>query len=307
MANAQHSIDTKENNMEQNFIIATASTADLTREYLDEHRIPFIRYSYVIGDEAYEDDCREETRKSVYEKMRAGSILSTSTINSFSYHEFFEPLLQQGKDILFLDMSRALSSSWRFCEEAIEELKEEYPERTIINVDTCCVSGGLGLLVEKVIDLYEAGKSMENILDWIEANKLKIAHRFTVDDLNWLKRGGRVSNASALVGTLLSIKPVLYVPDDGTLMVASKVRGRKNALNTILNAIQQDVKNPDGMIFRINHADCMEDAEYVRGKLLELFPTIKEITITGLGVVIGAHCGPGLFTIFYTTDCRRAE
>lgn len=291
--------------MNKDYIIATASTADLTREYLDEHNIPFVSYSYIIGDDFYEDDCREETRSSVYKKMREGQLLSTSAINTYTYTEFFGELLKQGKDIIFMDMSRVLSSSWKFCEDAIEELKEEYPDRKIVNVDTCCVSGGLGMLVENVVNLYEAGESMENVLSWIEENKLKIAHRFTVDDLNWLKRGGRVSNASALVGTLLSIKPVLYVPDDGSLMATSKVRGRKSALNSIIDSIKEDVKDANGMVFRINHADCLEDAEYVRDRLLQELPGIKEITITGLGVVIGAHCGPGLFTIFYMTDKRN--
>ncbi len=291
--------------MEQNYIVATASTADLTREYLDAHKIPFISYTYILGDESYDDDCREETRQNIYERMRAGELLSTSAINTYHYKEFFEELLKTGKDVVFLDMTRVLSSSCRFCDEAIEELSEEYPDRKIINVDTRCVSGGLGMLVEGVVDLYEAGKSMDEVLAWIEENKLKIAHRFTVDDLNWLKRGGRVSNASALVGTLLSIKPVLYVPDEGSLVATGKVRGRKNALNTIIESIKKEVTNPDGMTFRILHADCMEDAEYVKNALLEVFPTVREITITGLGVVIGAHCGPGLFTIFYMADKRN--
>lgn len=291
--------------MEQNYIVATASTADLTREYLDAHKIPFISYTYILGDESYDDDCREETRQNIYERMRGGELLSTSAINTYHYKEFFEELIKTGKDVIFLDMTRVLSSSCRFCDEAIEELSEEYPDRKIINVDTRCVSGGLGMLVEGVVDLYEAGKSMEEVLTWIEENKLKIAHRFTVDDLNWLKRGGRVSNASALVGTLLSIKPVLYVPDEGSLVATGKVRGRKNALNTIIESIKKEVTNPDGMTFRILQADCMEDAEYVKNALMEAFPTVKEITITGLGVVIGAHCGPGLFTIFYMADKRN--
>lgn len=291
--------------MEQNYIVATASTADLTREYLDAHKIPFISYTYILGDESYDDDCREETRQNIYERMRAGELLSTSAINTYHYKEFFEELIKTGKDVVFLDMTRVLSSSCRFCDEAIEELSEEYPDRKIINVDTRCVSGGLGMLVEGVVDLYEAGKSMDEVLSWIEDNKLKIAHRFTVDDLNWLKRGGRVSNASALVGTLLSIKPVLYVPDEGSLVATGKVRGRKSALNTIIESIKKDVTNPDGMTFRILQADCMEDAEYVKNALLEAFPTVKEITITGLGVVIGAHCGPGLFTIFYMAQNRN--
>lgn len=289
--------------MERDFIIATASTCDLTKEYLDEHNIPFVGYSYVLDGEVYSDDCREETRMNIYKKMREGAMLSTSAINEFTYEEFFEGLIKDGKDVIFLDMSRPLSSSYRFCNEAIEELKEAYPERTIVNVDTCCVSGGLGMLVENVIKLYEDGKSMQEILDYIEENKLKISHRFTVDDLKWLKMGGRVSNASALVGTLLSIKPVLYVDDSGALVAATKVRGRKPALNSIIESIKKD--SPLEPVFRINHADCLEDAEYVRDKLLECYPG-ADITITGLGVVIGAHCGPGLFTIFYNTDKRNA-
>lgn len=287
-----------------NYIIATASTCDLTKEYLEKHNIPFISYSYTVGNELYYDDCSETTRQEVYKKMREGDILSTSAINAFTYKEFFEKLLAEGKDIVFLDMSKVLSSSHKFCDDAIEELKEEYPDRKIINVDTVCVSGGLGMLVEHVVELYEAGKSMDEVLDWIEANKRKIAHRFTVDDLMWLKRGGRVSNTAALVGNLLSIKPVLYVPDDGSLRVANKVRGRKKALASVIESVKNDLKGFKDIVIRINHADCLEDAEFVKNTLLEEIKEIKEITITGLGVVIGAHCGPGLFTIFYMTDNR---
>ena len=291
--------------MGQDYIIATASTCDLTREYLEQHNIPFISYSYVMDDKDYSDDCREETRNDTYKKMREGKILSTSAINMYTYREFFEGLIKDGvKPVIFLDMTRPLSSSYRYCEEAIEDLKEDYPDSNIINVDTRCVSGGLGLLVKKVVKLYEAGEPMESVLEWIEDNKLKIAHRFTVDDLNWLKRGGRVSNASALVGTLLSIKPVLYVPDEGTLVAATKVRGRKAALNTIVESIKNDPIEGDAPEFLINHADCMDDAVYVRDKILEMYPNAK-IEISGLGVVIGAHCGPGLFTVFYMTDTRR--
>lgn len=294
--------------MEQDYVIATASTCDLMREYLEEHNIPFISYSYVMDGKDYEDDCRESTRSETYKRMREGTILSTSAINMYTYREFFEGLIEGGaENIIFLDMTRPLSSSYRYCEEAIEDLKEDHPDRRIVNVDTRCVSGGLGLLVKNVCKLYESGATMDYVLSWIEDNKLKIAHRFTVDDLNWLKRGGRVSNASALVGTLLSIKPVLYVPDDGTLVASSKVRGRKAALNTITDSIRNDLKDrssSEKIEFLINHADCLEDAESVRDRILEMFPN-ADISISGLGVVIGAHCGPGLFTVFYMTDERR--
>lgn len=293
--------------MEQNYIVATASTADRTREYLEEHKIPFISYNYVLGDESFEDDCLDSTRDEVYKKMRNGQILTTSAINTYSYREFFEGLIKQGKDVVFLDMTWKISASYKFCDEAIAELKEEYPDRRIINVDTRCVSGGLGLLVEKVIELYEAGESMQAVLDWIEENKLKIAHRFTVDDLTWLKRGGRVSNASALIGTLLSIKPVLYVDNEGALVAISKARGRKKALAEIIAGVISDIKNPDGMVIRINHADCLEDAEFVKEQILATYPSIKEISINNLGVVIGAHTGPGLLAVFYMTDERKKD
>lgn len=291
--------------MGQDYIIATASTCDLTREYLEEHHIPFISYTYVMDDKEYEDDCREETRMDTYRQMRDGKFLSTSAINMYTYREFFEGLIKDGnKPVIFLDMTRPLSSSYRYCEEAIEDLKEDYPDSRIINVDTRCVSGGLGMLVKNVIKLYEAGESMDSVLGWIEENKLRIAHRFTVDDLNYLKRGGRVSNAAALMGTLLSVKPVLYVPNDGTLVAATKVRGRKSALASILESIRKDPIEEEAPEFLINHADCIEDAKFMRDKILEMYPSAK-VTISGLGVVIGAHCGPGLFTVFYMTDARR--
>ncbi len=292
--------------MGQDYIIATASTCDLTREYLEEHHIPFISYSYVMDDRNYEDDCREETRMDTYRQMREGKLLSTSAINMFTYREFFEGLFKDGaQKIVFLDMTRPLSSSYTYCEEAIEDLREEYPDKSIINVDTRCVSGGLGMLVMNVVKLYEAGEPIDSVLKWIEDNKLRIAHRFTVDNLEWLKRGGRVSNASALVGTLLSIKPVLYVPDEGTLVAASKVRGRKAALDNIISSIGGDLIDQESPEFYINHADCMEDAGYVREKIKEMFPHAK-VMISGLGVVIGAHCGPGLLAVFYMTDARRS-
>lgn len=290
--------------MKPNYIIATASTADLTKDYLEAHEIPYISYSYTIGDDLYTDDCTEESRNDVYKRMRAGELLSTSAINAFTYREFFEGLIEDGKDVIFLDMCRPLSSSYRFAEEAIEELKEDYPERTIVNVDTCCVSGGLGFLVEQAVELYEEGKSFEEVLEWIENNKLKIEHRFTVDEFTWLKRGGRVSNAAALVGTLLSIKPILYVTDTGTLEAVSKQRGRKAALGKILESIKSEVSPDEKASFRINHADCLEDAEYVKNKIIEMIPS-AEVTIAGLGVIIGAHCGPGLLAVFYNADSRR--
>ena len=291
----------------KDFIIATSSTSDLPRTYLEEHKIPFIAYTYSNGTEFFEDDCREESRQEVYRRMRSGERLTTSMINQYIYTEFFEGLMKSGQDVIFLDMSEKMSVSFANAKAAAEDVRERYPEQQLYLMDTRCISGGLGLLVTHMQALKEAGKSFDEVVAWGEENKLKIAHRFTVDDLNYLKAGGRVSNSSALVGTLLNIKPVLYVPDGGTLDVTKKVRGRKAALKEILSGVLNDLSRIDctGHDMHILHADCLEDAEYIRDEVKKAHPEFGEITITSLGVVIGAHCGPGLLTVFYLADSRR--
>ena len=291
----------------QDYIIATSSTSDLPRTYLDAHGIPFVPYTYTVGDTLYEDDCREETREQVYRGMRGGDRLKTSMINEYIYCDFFRSLLATGKDVIFLDMSQKMSVSYDKSRLAEEMLCDEFPGRRLYIMDTRCISGGLGLLVKNMVARAEAGMSYDEVIRWGEENKLKIAHRFTVDDLNYLKAGGRVSNSAALVGSLLSVKPVLYVPDRGTLDVAKKVRGRKAALAEILRGVKDDLAqiDPSGMEINILQADCREDAEYVRDEIRKAYPSVGEITITGLGVVIGAHCGPGLLTIFYLCSGRK--
>lgn len=292
------------------FIIATASTSDLPRTWLDAHNVPCIAYSYIVnGETVVEDDCREESRATVYAGMRAGDRLKTSMITEFQYADFFRGLLAGGKDVIFLDMSEKMSASYANSLVAADKVRAEFPEQRLYVMDTRCISGGLGLLVVEMVRRMEAGASFDEAIAWGEANKLKIAHRFTVDDLNYLKAGGRVSNASALIGTMLAIKPVLYVPDAGTLDVVKKARGRKAALKAIRDGILADLAKIDatGTEFHILHADCREDAEWVRDEVRAAHPEIGEVTITQLGVVIGAHCGPGLLTVFYLCDGRYPE
>ena len=292
-----------------NYIIATSSTSDLTRDWLDEHGVPFIPYTYTIGSDLYEDDCREESRAAVYAGMRNGNFLKTSMINEFMYSDFFGRLLKTGKDIIFLDMSKKMSVSYKNAISAAEQVRAKFPNQKLYIMDTLCISGGLGMLVQNMVSRMEAGMSFEDVIAWGEENKLKIAHRFTVDDLNYLKAGGRVSNASALVGSILNIKPVLYVPDRGTLDVAKKIRGRKNALKYITDCVLRDLHKVDctGAEIHILHTDCLGDAEFVSSAIRSEFPEIGKIEITSLGVVIGAHCGPGLLTVFYFCDGRTPE
>ena len=291
------------------FIIATSSTSDLTREYLDSHGIPFIPYSYTVGDDLRSDDCREESRSAIYKGMRAGDRLKTSMINEYTYADFFRGLLETGKDVLFMDMSAKMSASYANSLSAAEKVLSEFPGRRLVIMDTRCISGGLGLLVEETVRRAEEGMGFDDVISWAETNKLKIAHRFTVDDLNYLKDGGRVSNTSALVGSILDIKPVLFVPDEGTLEVSQKIRSRKKALNAIFSSIEHDLEGLEtkGLEMRILHADCISDAEWLRTQVLTAHPDMGEIRITSLGVVIGAHCGPGLLTVFYLCGGRQPK
>ena len=291
------------------YIIATSSTSDLPRTWLDQHSIPFIPYSFTVNDEVQEDDCREESRAAMYARMREGALLKTSMINEFTYSEFFRKLLDTGKNVIFLDMSREMSASYQNSVSAAEAVRPLYPDQELYIMDTRCISGGLGTLVVNMVRHMEAGASYRDVIAWGEENKLRIAHRFTVDDLKYLKMGGRVSNASALVGSLLGIKPVLYVPDRGTLDVVKKARGRKAALKSIRDGILNDFSksDPAGTEVHILHADCLADAEYIRDEIKSAYPQVGEITITQLGVVIGAHCGPGLLTVFYLCGGRNPE
>ena len=288
------------------YLIATSSTCDLPRTYLEAHQIPFIAYSYTVNGELKEDDCREESRAAVFAGMRAGDVLKTSMINEFTYYDFFKSLLEGGKDVIFLDMSEKMSVSFENAARAAETVRAEFPQQRFYVMDTRCISGGLGLRVMEMIRRKEAGEDFDRVVAWGEANKLKIAHRFTVDDLNYLKRGGRVSNASALVGSLLSIKPVLYVPDVGTLDVVKKARGRKAALAAIRDGVASDLSAVDhaGQELLILHADCLEDARWLADQVRAACPTLGEIRISSLGVVIGAHTGPGLLTAFYLCEKR---
>ncbi|MBR4360394.1 MAG: DegV family protein [Clostridia bacterium] len=288
------------------YMIATSSTADLPRTWLDAHHIPFISYSFTRNGELCQDDCREESRAAIFQGMRNGDDLKTSMINEQTYVDFYQEQLDTGRDVIFLDMSEKMSVSFENAHRAADKVRQRYPDRRLYVMDTRCISGGLGLLVMEMVKRMEAGDSWDQVIAWGEENKLKIAHRFTVDDLNYLKRGGRVSNASALVGSLLRIKPVLYVPDVGTLDVVSKVRGRSSALAAIRDGILNDLSKIDatGHDMLILHADCQKDAEWVRDHVRAAHPELGNIQIGSLGVVIGAHTGPGLLATFYLCACR---
>lgn len=276
------------------FILATVSTADLEREWLDSRGIPFIPYTFSLDDRICEDDCREETRQAVWKAMREGKMPGTSQIPEFLYEEFFRSLLRSGKDVLFLDMARPMSASVANCEQAVRRVRQEFPEQRLHFLDTFCVSAGLGTLVMKLAEYKETGASLDEVIAMGEQLRRRVIHRFLCDDLQWLRRGGRLSNASAVVGTLLSIKPLLYVPDDGTLVAIEKIRGRKKAIRRLAESLQEEMDPSDPpKEIGIWHADCPEDADKLKEICLSLYPSLETVRIHTEGPVIGAHVGPG--------------
>ena len=223
------------------YVIATSSTSDLPAEYLKEHNIPFISYTYTIDDKVYIDDCTEESRKFLMSSLRACKQPYTSKITEYAYYEFFKEILEAGNDVLFVDMTRALSSSINNAERAIKSLSEEFPDRKISLLDSYCVTGGLALFLKQLVKRHEEGWDYDQVVEWGNAHKFEYIHRFMVEDLQWLRRGGRLSNASALLGTILSIKPLIYIPDSGKLVSFKQVRGRKKALHSLIDSCADDI------------------------------------------------------------------
>lgn len=282
------------------YVISCCSTTDLPKEYITQHNIPFLSYTFVIGGKEYRDDLGESmSLKEFFRIVREGAMPTTSQVNVEQYIETFEGFLKQGKDLLHLSMSSGISGSYNSARLAVDELSAKYPERKLYLVDSLGASLGYGLLTHYAVKMKEEGKTIDEVYNWVENNKLKINHWFTVDDLHHLKRGGRLSGAAAVLGTLLHIKPVLNVDSTGHLIPKEKARGRKSALNELVSKMEELVENPDGQDIFISHGDCEEDASYVAGQIKVKFPGINSIMLNMVGPVIGAHSGPGTVALFF--------
>ena len=209
-----------------------------------------------------------------------------------------EPHLQAGRDILYLGFSSALSGTYNAGAVAARQLSEKYPDRRLYAVDTLSASMGQGLLVYLTVQQKRAGATIEQARDYAEAQKLHLCHWFTVDDLNHLHRGGRVSATSAVLGTVLNIKPVLHMDDEGRLIFMEKVRGRRNSIKRLLDKMRETAIEPDKQIVFMSHGDCLEDAEYLAGRIREEW-NVQDVVINYVGPVIGAHSGPGTLALFF--------
>lgn len=286
------------------FQIITDITADLTEEYCKQNDIDVIHFKYYIDSMEYSANNSLDDHV-FYDMMRQGSMPKTSQVNPEEAKSFFLNVIKKNKEILCLSFSSGLSGSVNSERLAANEVMEENPDVKIIIIDTLCASLGQGLIVHKAVEMRKQGKSLIDVADWIEKNKLNLVHVFTVDDLNHLHRGGRISKTVAVVGTLAGIKPVLHVDNEGHLIPLRNIRGRKKALKALVDEMELRIKNYSGNndIVFISHGDCLEDALFVKNEVEERFH-IHNFLLNYIGPTIGTHSGPGTVALFFMGDQR---
>ncbi len=282
------------------YILITDSCADLPMSVYTDLDIQVVPLSFILEGKTYQNHPDQSSMKfaDVYAKLRNGANISTSAVNVEAFRTAFLPHLQAGKDILYMGFSTGLSGTCSAGAIAAKELMEEFPERTITVVDTLCAALGQGLLVYLTAKKRAEGATLAEAAAYAENTKLHLVHWFTVDDLFFLKRGGRLSGATALVGSALGIKPVLHVDNDGHLIKVSTVRGRKNSLKALAGKMAETAIDPQNQTIFIAHGDCLEDAQYLADYIKETCG-YKDILIDYVGPVIGAHSGPGTIALFY--------
>jgi len=283
-----------------NYVIITDSTSDLPQKIVEDMDIKVIPMTFEIGGRSYLNypDGRELNPHEFYEMLRKGDTAVTSLINTTSFLECFEPFLMEGKDIFYVAFSSALSGTYNSSLIAADMLMEKYKGSKIICVDSKAASMGEGLLVYSAAKLKEKGMGIEELHRWILDKRLKLCHWVTVDDLNHLKRGGRINPFTATIGTALNVKPILHVDDEGRLVPAGNVRGRKKSLNTLVEHMKETITNPEEQVIFIGHGDNLEEALYLE-ELVKEAVKVKDVVIGYVGPVIGSHSGPGIMTVFF--------
>ena len=282
--------------------IITDTCCDYPTEMYKELDLDVVALSVLYKGENY-NEYSEQWLKDLFDGLRKGEKASTTAVNPTGWAEAMEPVLQAGQDALVLCFSSGLSTTYQSAVIAAEELQEKYPDRKINVVDTLCASLGQGLLVYYACQKRDAGMSLEELTAWVEDNKLHLCHWVTADDLMYLKRGGRVSAATAVAGTLLQIKPIIHVNDEGKLISVGKARGRKAAIKTLCDKVGElGIEGANDTIF-ICHGDCLEDAQELENMLKEKYGT-KKVFIYYIGAVIGSHAGPGTMAVFFLGNNR---
>lgn len=282
------------------FSIITDSSANLTTKLISEKDVKVVSLSYMIGEKEYLSYIpeKETDYKSFYDLLRAKEHIKTSLVSYERAEKAIKEAFDKGNDVLYISFASSLSGTCAIVARCIEDLKEEYPDRKAVLVDSLCASMGQGLYVCLASDKRSEGATLEETAKYLEDIKMNIVHLFTVDDLFYLKRGGRLSGATAVVGTILGIKPLLHMDNEGKLVSYGKTRGRKNAINELLDRMEKTGIDLEKQTVFVAHADCAEDAEYAANEIKARF-NVKSVGINYIDQVIGSHSGPGTLAIFY--------
>ena len=276
------------------YVFFTDSDSDISYQFVDEHDVNMIYMPYVINGVEYPDDLgRAGRQRDYFQQMRSGVSPKTSLLPISAYLEYFEPPLRDGKDILFIAFSSKMSATLENANKAREALLQTYPDRRIVIVDTLSISRPMALLVERAYTLYAEGKPLDEVARWVKDNRLRAQAWFTVDDLVYLKRGGRISSVAATMGTMLDLKPILTICRDGSMTAENKIRGRKSALRYLADKTAENIQDPAGQTLIIMHADAEDDANRLEAMIRERVPKLGKVKIVFVGPVIGAHAGPG--------------
>ncbi len=284
--------------------IVTDSAIDMPKAWIDQQEsLRILDLSYLMDEVSYISDGTDESIKAIYDAMRNGKQLKTSQVTPDMWEECFRELLSAGHDVLTIAFSSGLSGTCSAAFMAADEVRTDYPDRKLLVIDSLQASAGEGLMVRYAIENRAAGMSIEDNAAWIESNVQNFLAWFTVDDLMHLHRGGRVSATSAIVGSLVRIKPIMHVDEQGKLAVYEKCPGRKRSIRVLADKIIADIVNPEGQIIHISHGDCLEEAQQLANLIKEALP-IKEVQISYVGSVIGAHTGPGVIAIFCMGNTR---
>ncbi len=282
------------------FEIITDSSANLKQSMVKEIGVRVIPLSFFMGDTECKSyvEGEEFDYQGFYNKLREKEHIKTSLINADVFINEFESILKEGKDVLAIIMSSGISGTYQSAKVAADTIRENYPDQKVIVIDSLSASIGQGLLVYYAAKMRDEGKTIEEVADWVYKNRLNMVHQFTVEDLFFLKRGGRLSGGVAIIGTILQIKPILHVDDEGHLVTVEKVNGRKKSLNRFVEIFKENVVEPEKQVIAICHGDCLKDAEYLAKKLKE-DAGVGEVLIDFCDPVLGAHAGPGVCALFY--------
>lgn len=290
-----------------NFIIITDSSCDLPLDYYKEHEVKLLHLSCHIDDMIYDGINNIISNEEFYTHMRNGALPTTSQVNPDQAKSVMEEALKENNNVLYVAFSSGLSGTCQSGIIAANEIKEENPNANVVVVDTLCASVGQGIMLYYAIKMRDEGKTIEETVQWIEENKLRVGHMVTVDDLNHLHRGGRISKTSAVLGSMINIKPMIHVNDEGKLVNLAKMRGRKKALNALVDMMEErigDYNTKDkNEVIMISHSDCLEDAQYVADCIKERFG-FDNFIISYIGPVIGSHTGPGAIALCFMADHR---